>query len=302
MVTTLTTRTATWSNIGTSVEECNNNIDAILAKSGLDYDVIEQPVYIGENKDSAEKFKAIVRNSDGHIYNIAKSSYTICQNREAFSFLESMPDTLQILKAGETPSGMIYMIGVLPTIQVLGDDFKPHLIFQTSHNSDFALKTAIAPLRIVCQNQFNTAFGDNNNSITIRHTPGIATQIGEAGRVMADTLTYMADFAQKAELLATNHINVDRAINILFPISKDATEFQANRVEEIRNLFRSIYSNEDNQNFKGTAWGLLNAVTDYTTHYTGSRSTPESRFVSSIAYPEFQRKAIHLINSGELAA
>ena len=34
----------------------------------------------------------------------------------------------------------------------------------------------------------------------------------------------------------------------------------------------------------------------------GSRSTPESRFVSSIAYPEFQRKAIHLINSGELAA
>ena len=302
MTNTLSTRTATWANIGTTVSECNNDIDAILAKSGLDYDVVEQPVYIGENRESAEKFKAIVRSSDGHVYNIAKSSYTICQNREAFSFLESMPDTLQILKAGETPSGMIYMIGVLPTIQVLGDDFTPHLIFQTSHNSDFALKTAIAPLRVVCQNQFNTAFGDNNNSITIRHTPGIAAQIGEAGRVMTDTLTYMNEFAQRADFLATNHVNVDRAISILFPISKDATEAQANRVEETRELFRSIYNNDDNQNFRGTAWGLLNAVTDYTTHHTGSRSTPESRFVTSIAYPDFQRRAVKLINSGELAA
>lgn len=297
-MTTLTTRVSTWNNIGTSVEECNNNIDEILAKSGLDYQVVEKPIYVGDSEESSDRFKAIVRNSDGHVYNIAKSSYTICQNRDAFAFLENMPSDVTILKAGETASGMIYMIGALPNIKILGDDFTPNLIFQTSHNSEFALKTAIAPLRIICQNQFSTAFGDNSNSITVRHTPGIAYQVSEAGRILNGAYEYMKYFANKADILATNHVNVDKAIDILFPESPDMKEKQLDKLMETRDLFRSAYNSEDNANFRNTAWGLLNAVADYSTHYTGKRSSEENRFVSSIVYPDFQKKAVQLINSG----
>lgn len=302
MTNVLSVREATWANIGTDVKECKNNIDDILAKSGLDYNVVEQPVFIGGGESASDRFKAIVRESDGHVYNITKKSYTICQNKDAFAFLEEMPDDLEIVKAGESRSGMIYLIGVLPTLKVLGDDFTPYLIFQTSHNSDFALKTTITPLRVVCQNQFNTAFGDNSNSITLKHTPGIAANIHEAGRILGGTSDYMTYFANKADMLATNKVNVEKAIEILLPISKEATEVTANRVEEAREIFRGLYNTSDNQNFRGTAWGLLNAVTDYSTHETGKKSAAENRFVASIISPDFQRRAVQIMNSGVIAA
>lgn len=302
MTNVLSVREATWANIGTDVKQCKNNIDEILVKSGLDYNVVEQPVFIGGGDAASDRFKAIVRESDGHVYNITKKSYTICQNRDAFAFLEEMPEDLEIVKAGESGSGMIYLIGVLPTLKVLGDDFTPHLIFQTSHNADFALKTAIAPLRVVCQNQFNTAFGDNSNAITLKHTPGIAANVHEAGRILRGTSEYMQYFAKKADMLATNKVNVEKAIEILLPISKDATEASANRVEEAREVFRGLYNTSDNQNFRGSAWGLLNAVTDYSTHETGKKSAAENRFVASIISPDFQKKAVALINSGIIAA
>lgn len=33
-------RTTTWNNIGTNVETCNNNVNEVLLKAGLDYEVI----------------------------------------------------------------------------------------------------------------------------------------------------------------------------------------------------------------------------------------------------------------------
>lgn len=301
MTTTLSTRTATWENIGTDVKECKNNLDEILRKANLDYTVITQPVTVGNSDTPSDRWKAIVRKSDGHVYNIAKQSYTVCQNREAFEFINELGD-ITIEQAGESASGMIYIIGKLNSISVLGDEFTPYAIFQNSHNSDFALKTAIVPLRVVCRNQFNAAFGDANNTVTIKHTPGITSSLQDAKLIQQSSLDYMKDFARKAEFLATNKVNVNKAIEMLIPIKEDASERTANRLEEARSLLRTAYMADDNGNFRGTAWGILNAVTDYTTHSISPRSKGESRFTSSILYPDFQKKAISLIYSGAIAA
>ena len=37
-------------------------------------------------------------------------------------------------------------------------------------------------------------------------------------------------------------------------------------VEQNKARFIEAYEADDNQNFKGTAWGFLNAYSDYTTH------------------------------------
>lgn len=301
MTTTLSTRTATWENIGTDVKECKNNLDEILRKANLDYTVITQPVTVGNSDTPSDKWKAIVRESDGHVYNIAKQSYTVCQNREAFDFINELGN-VTIEKAGESQSGMIYIIGKLDSINVLGDEFTPYAIFQNSHNSDFALKTAIVPLRMVCQNQFSAAFGDANNTVTIKHTPGITSSLQDAKIIQQSSLDYMKEFARKAEFFATNKVNVNKAIELLIPIKDDASERTANRLEEARSLLRTAYMADDNGNFRGTAWGILNAVTDYTTHSISPRSKGESRFTSSILYPDFQKKAIGLIYSGAIAA
>ena len=76
------TRTATWTNIGTNVADCNNNIDNILAEAGLDYKVISRPAYteVDGQKIELPNHHVVLRESDNHVYQVAKNSYNICQN------------------------------------------------------------------------------------------------------------------------------------------------------------------------------------------------------------------------------
>ena len=292
-----TTRVATWARIGADVNSCNNNLEEILKAANLDYIVESRPVTIDGISGANDRFHAVVRNTDNHVYNIAKKSYTICQNADAFSMVNMLKEDVNIVRAGETESGMIYMIGELPEISVLGDAFKPHLIIQNSHTADFALKTAIVPLRVVCQNQYSVAFKEAKNTQTIRHTSSINSAILEANIALESAYNYLKVFGHKAEELSMKKVNANSLINKMFEVPPEATARSADRIEANKQEFLNIYNNDDNGNFRGTAWGLLNAATDYETHKSSTRSSDENKFVATIAYPEFTRRVMSLINA-----
>lgn len=209
--------------------------------------------------------------------------------------ISELPDDVKIIRAGECGNGFVYMIGQLPEISVLGDAFAPHIILQNSHNGDFACKVATVPLRIACQNQFNLAFHEANNTITIRHTSGISENISAARATMANVYEYMQTLGEQAERLAATKADVEFVISKLFPIAPDASAAAIERITEAQENFRRLYNADDNSNFKGTAWGVLNAATDYATHLVSPKSKPESRFVASIISPEFLRLAQSLV-------
>lgn len=289
-------RKATWDVIGSDVSSCKNDLDAILKESNLDYEVEYRDISVAGIDGANDRFRAIVRKSDNHVYNIAKRSYTICQNKDAFSVINEMKDEVKIVRAGETPSGMIYMIGEMPEVNILGDKFTPNLIFQNSHTADFALKSAIVPLRIACTNQFSMSFSECRNTQTIKHTSSVNNQIAAANETLAKAYDYMKVFANKAEMFAANKVNVNTVIEKLFPITEDMADIRRNRVQELRDKFMAIYNNEDNQNFKGTAWGIINAATDYYTHKQVKAGSEANHFVNTIVYPEFTNKVVQLVS------
>lgn len=288
-----TNRTATWANIGTDVTSCNNNLDCILKNAGLDYTVESKPVIVDGNV--VENFHAIVR-SDGKVYNIPKKSYNVCQNKDAFSVVNEFGDKVKVVKAGESENGMIYLIGALDTIKVLDDEFTPYVILQNSHNADFALKSAIVPLRIVCQNQFNIAFGKAANTFTVKHTASINSRISEMNQIMNTAVNYLNDFSKNAQVLATKKIDFTKFLDAIKPITAEMTDRKVNTTEIERYTIQKAYESDDNANFKGTAWGALNAAMDYDTHRK-SRTSQEQRFVSSIIYPEFPKLVMKTLQS-----
>lgn len=289
-------RNATWSTIGTDVRTCNNNLESILKEANLDYNVESRPVMVSGIDGVNDRFHAIVRDSDNHVYNIAKKTYTICQNADAFSMVNVLNEDVSIVKAGETESGLIYMIGELPQVNVLGDAFKPHLIIQNSHTADFALKTAIVPLRVVCQNQYSIAFREAKNTQTIRHTASINSAIMEANMALKSAYDYMNVFGNKAEEMAMKKVKLDSVIDRIFELPPEASNRAAANIEANKAEFLKIYNNDDNGNFRGTAWGLLNAATDYETHKVSNRSSADNKFVTTILYPEFTRRVMSLIS------
>ena len=156
-------RTTTWHAIGKDVQECTD-MAQVLRKSGLDYTVEKRPIWTYPDVEDSGKRMIIpnrfitTRKEDGHIYDVVSDKFEIVQNADAFDFVNYMGDEIQFEKAGETASGMVYIIAKLPDVDILGDKFTPHVIFRNGFSGKVKITAAIAPLRLVCQNQFNFAF------------------------------------------------------------------------------------------------------------------------------------------------
>lgn len=279
-------RTTTWHAIGKDVQECKN-MEQVLLKSGLDYEVTKMPVFAG-GVEIPNRFVTARPGEDGpHFYDVVSDKFQVVQNREAFEFVDYMSDELQFEKAGETQNGMVYVIGKLPSVSILGDEFTPHVLFRNGFSGKVKITAAICPLRLVCQNQFNFAFKNTQNTITIRHVANAEAKLQEARDVLKLNADYMQELNKMAEQYAGIKLSpaqVDKVLDQMFPIvdRENMNPFKLHQLEDARTKFRNAYNADDNSNFRGTGWGLVNAYTDFITHKpaAGKAATKdESKFM-----------------------
>jgi phage/plasmid-like protein (TIGR03299 family) len=276
-------REATWARTGVNITSANN-IEEALKISGLDYAVEKQPIFLGAGNAIPDKFATVKAGTD-EVFGIVGNNYTICQNYDAFDFVNYIEEDLQFVKAGETRTGLIYVIARLPEQYVLGDKMAPYVIFQNGHNGNIPVRAAIAPLRIVCQNQFNIAFKNSDNTVRIRHASTLDTRLANAREVLKTTASYMDTFRKVADELATTSIKglEFKIVDTFFELPETSNIAAIERVERKRHALLRAYSEDDNANFRGTAWGMVNAYTDFVTHQEPGRYTDnweESRFMN----------------------
>ena len=281
----LNTREATWTTIGTDVE-MSTTVQEVLDTAGLNYEVEKRPMYIDGGMEVPDKF-ATYDLTNGKIKGVVGNTYKILQNRDAFDFVNGIDNNLSFVKAGETNTGMIYIIGRLDDITVLGDKITPYVIFQNGHNGIYTLKTTICPLRIVCQNQFAVSFKNSPNTISIHHSNSMEGRLVEAQELMRDVAGYMKEFDNMAEELAALKLNGASANDIFKAFFMKSTNKDNERTLQVINdkttIISNIYNYDDNQNFKGTVWGLVNAFADFNTHVLPMRNTStaaENKFVT----------------------
>lgn len=308
-------RTTTWHAIGKSVEECKD-LEGVLAASGLDYEVVKEPVFAWPNEDRGGSPISIpnrfitMRENDQHMYDIVSDKFEIVQNREAFDFVHYMGEDLQFLKAGETESGMVYIIGALPQVDILGDAFTPHVIFRNGFTGKIKITAAICPLRMVCQNQFNFAFRNAQNAVTIRHVQNAHDKMEEAREVLKLTADYMQELTAMAEQYAGIKLastDLDHLLNRMFPIvdPESMNSFKRHQLEVSRENFKKAYLADDNANFRGTAWGLINAYTDFITHRAAmgkSETKEEGKFMTVTFQPGLMNAILQHMTAIGIAA
>lgn len=268
-------RQSTWANIGT--DATTNNAVELLESAGLNYTAIMRDAYVpsgtGEMIQIPNK-KVVLRSDTEEIFGIVSDKYQICQNKDALDFVDYI-DGIELVKAGGV-SGYTWMIGRLPEMTVLGDSVRPHLIFQNSHDGGCSIKSTICMLRIVCQNQFVGAFKNSPATISLKHQGDLNSKLIVARETLSNVYEYAKNYSEVAEDLATKKITptkFDQIVETFFAIPEDASTRTENKIIERRERFRQAYQVEDNQNFVGTKWGLVNAYSDLITHEDYSRKT-----------------------------
>ena len=284
-------RTTTFANIGTDITGLKTS-DEVLTAAGLNYNVIKQNMYLqtsdGNYIDYPDKKFTTIEGTN-RVLGVVSSNYEICQNRDAFSFIDYIGGDsvgFEYVKAGETSKGLVYIIAKIPKITLMGDAITPYIIFQNSHDGLNSIKATICPLRIVCQNQFNISFKHSSNTVRIIHSSQMDRRILTAREMMRDVAGYMETFEDTAEVLATKHISYNDVIKVFNDVFEydpiKMSDRQKQNFENSRNDFLACYNNDDNQNFVGTAWGVINGAADYLTHHRSTRRTsPEMVFVNT---------------------
>ena len=285
-------RIASWASIGTTLD--TTVVEDALTKAKLNYEVTKESLYLA-NGDKIPKMAATTytTNDEGnvtkHILGTVGEDYEVVQNRDGFAFVDYISDGLKFVKGGMTHTGMIYLIAELPEVDVLGDKFKPYVIFRNSFNGKYQLSAAITPLRVVCQNQFNFAFKNVENTINIRHSARAYDRMEEAGYVLQRVANYMNKLNEIAKQFAgikLSKTETEIAVNMLFPTPDNADERAKLVLASQKASFVKMLDADDNQNHKGNAWGLVNAYTDYITHTSIRKGRYEdSQFMNTCFKP-----------------
>jgi phage/plasmid-like protein (TIGR03299 family) len=270
-------RETPWHGLGRRVEHALTAKEALVAAE-LDWNVIQHPVFV--DGKTAHGYVANVRDIDNSVLGIVTNKYKIVQNEDAFSFTDALLDHDVLYEtAGSLNKGKkVWMLAKLPQQIVLGDEINPYLCFTNSHDGTGAIKVMVTPVRVVCNNTLNLALGTAKRCWSTKHMGNMEGKLIEAKRTLELTTDYLEKFETNAVDMA-NKIIDEADFKIFldelfpFPIEKDATNRKIENVKTMRNNLIITYNREDIREFRNTAWGVINAVSDMVTHSEPLRQT-----------------------------
>ena len=263
-----------WHGIGTVVEDAPTSDEAIkIAK--LDWKIEQVPVMA--NGVEIPNYFANVRSDTNEALGVVRGRYKVVQNTEAFDFVDGIIENKDIECRYETAGSLfngrkIFLLVRLPNKELLGDDVENYLFFTNSHDGSSALTAGITNVRVVCNNTLQMALKGAQRTWTCRHTDSIFAKKAQAQEALGLAVTYIDKMQETAWELASKKINEEAFFRKLF--EKNPTNLCEKNKEQAIERMHLIYTQKDDlQNFRGSAWGMYNAVADFVSNTTPFRNT-----------------------------
>ena len=261
------------------ISNCKDVISA-METSNLGWNVESKPLY-DVNGVEYPKFRANVRTDNNQLLGITTDSYHIIQNMEAFDFVNELANNgFEFDRAGQFRNGAaIWLMGKLPQTQILGDDVDNNLVIVNSHDGSSGVKVMMTPIRVACYNMLNLALKKADRVWSAKHTRGIYSRIEEAKYTLGLANNYIQELDIEANILAEKKITeaqLEAIFDAMFPVdtTKDS-ERKINNVSILKKNFFACYNEADIAQFKGTAWGAINAMADLVDHSAPVRNTTD---------------------------
>lgn len=269
-------------------------IGEALVLSGTDFDVDTTPAgyKVGRSWRRLPGRVVTYRTDTGTVLsnNTVSEGFTVVQNRDAFAFGDNILDEggANVETAGSLFEGRLVFVSFeLPdSIHVEGDEseYRLFLLISNGHDGKNALRASVTVERVVCRNTLRIAHKRAISSWTMKHTSGLEGRLAQAKQALGITHRYAETFAESASDLVSKTLaerQVDAILQDIYPL----TEKQAERVDEkgeeafakvTAGKVRAVYHESPTvAPVKGTAYGILQAVTEYEDHikvYRDSKS------------------------------
>lgn len=289
-------RDAAWHQLGQRVNETVKWQEAMqLAK--LDWEVKKADVFSRDVQGNVYKLpdvQSVWRATNPSAYlGTVGTGYECIQNRHAFDWVDSLLEAesgAHYETAGALGNGeRIWVMAKLPQeIRIKGTDdiSRNYLLFTTAHDGSQSAVGKLCSERVVCANTLAIALGESGKGIKVKHTKSAMSKLDEAKRVMLGVAKDIQKLDEKLNMLATRRLTRGSMVSILdrlFPIPAEGSSEtrRNNTLAQVLALFERNDGNAFPQ-LRGTAYNLLNAVTEFTDHYRTVRITDSKKGMTQV--------------------
>lgn len=276
------TRTAPWHGLGTKVTEALDSEEALIV-AGLNWNVVQEPIYT-EKEELITGYKANVRDLDRKVLGVVSDRYKVIQNNEAFAFTdELLGEGVRYETAGSLQGGKkVWLLAHMPHEYIIsGERISPYLLFSNTHDGSGAIKVALTPIRVVCQNTLNLALSTAKRSWAMVHTGDIQSKMQEARDTLFMAEKYMDELGKEFETLRMKKLTDKQVmdyIEMLIPLEENATQQQKKNIKRLQEDMKLRYFDApDLQDVGKNAYRFVNAVSDFATHAEPLRKTANYR-------------------------
>ncbi|WP_312261273.1 DUF932 domain-containing protein [Candidatus Igneacidithiobacillus taiwanensis] len=278
-------RETPWHGLGNRLPE-KQPLEVWLQAAGMDWEICSTDVLyqVGNGRDFGvhpyPEAKVLYRSDSLAPLSVVSPRYQIVQPREILEFYRDLVsvggftlETAGVLKGGKK----LWALARTGEELLLrgGDRVKGYLLLATSCDGTLATTAQFTSVRVVCNNTLQLATGERAGAIKVPHSTTFDPDAVKAALgVGATSWQHFAEQAQALSQRKVNRLDVTKfVINVLgdrnAPMAEQPNEKGLKTVIE---LFAGKGMGSQMASADGSAWGLVNAVTEYVDHHRRAKS------------------------------
>lgn len=249
-----------WHGLGAKLDE-NASMETWAEASGLDFELDTVPV---QNGNIVLNNKNIVYRKDTEVgLSVVSNNYKLVQPREVLEFFaDYVEGTAKMETAGVLHDGKRYwaMAKLDGEINIAGDISKPYILLSSSCDGSLATQARLTTVRVVCNNTLQMAT-QGKADVVVRHNSVFDAQ--KAKLQLEGVYESLASHAAAMKTLAGIKLSNKQATEFLAKIFDNKEINLGRQPARVLELFEGAGLGADLESSKGTAFGLLNAFTQY---------------------------------------
>ncbi|PKO41345.1 MAG: hypothetical protein CVU33_00410 [Betaproteobacteria bacterium HGW-Betaproteobacteria-6] len=286
-----------WHGLGNELTP-QQPIEVWAEQSGMSFQILETPVRfmaesagpLGSIKTFADQ-KVLYRSDTQDALSVVSNRYQVVQPCEVLEFYRDLTEVAgyELETAGVLKGGKKFwaLAKTGQSSALKGNDIvQGYLLLATSCDGTLATTATPTTVRVVCNNTLTIAVNGAVSAIKVPHNTRFDAQAvkQQLGIAVSQWDGFMHCMRTLAERKVKSHEAMAYFLRVLCevdPNSSDLTNLTNERaLLKVQSLYDGQGHGAELEAAKGTAWGLLNAVTEYVDHERRARS-PEYRLESA---------------------
>lgn len=279
-----------WHGLGNQLSP-NQPLEVWLKQAGMDWAIEESPVHfksdvigsLGSIHTFPEQ-KVLYRSDTKAPLSVVSKRYQIVQPEEVIEFYRDLTDIsgFELETAGVLQGGRKFW-----ALARTGNDFSlagkdqvnSYLLLATSCDGTLATTATPTTVRVVCNNTLNISLNGAVNAIKVPHSTVFDPQLvkQQLGFAVSD----WDAFKYHMKHLSQRKVTWKEAVGFFMGVMCDLDEADVvpeklpneRALKAVLNLYEGAGRGSQLVSAQGTAWGLLNAVTEFVDHKRQARNT-----------------------------